>query len=70
MEIMAYRVGDLDNPQEDDPRIVRYDEAEVLAQERSRYRDCAQGVWDLSDQDENGVFYTAAIAYRGDLYYA
>ena len=65
-----YQVGKLDDPQDDDPKEERYDKAECLAQERSRYMDCAQGVWDLSDQDEDGFYYTAAIAYRGDLYYA
>ena len=65
-----YQVGDLDNPLDDDPKVERYDMAEILAQERSSYRDCAQGVWNLDDQDANGVYRTLAIAYRRYLYYA
>lgn len=66
---MTYQVSDLDNPRDDDQKVERYDTAEKLAQKRSLYRDCAQGVWDLNDQDAHGVFQPLVIAYRHNLYY-
>jgi len=62
---MAFQVGDLDNIQDDDPVFESQHKAKNAAAERSRYRDCAQGIWTSQAEGSEII----AIAYQGGLYY-
>ena len=61
---MPYQVGDLEAFQEDDPEFEDLIEAQNVALDRSRYRDCAQGIWTSQQEDSDVV----AIAYQGSLF--
>ena len=61
---MPYQIGDLEDFQEADPEFEDNQEAIRQAIERSRYRDCAQGVWTSQAEGSDVV----AIAYQGDLF--